>query len=129
MTLRQGTTAAALLWMATAPTAISQTKRRSFEVASVKRSADDGFPDFKPRRSGDRVTMHKVRVATVVIYAYHLANGAATTSYQRAGNLQLPIGWDAYDIEALAPGSPTDDDLRLMFQSCWKSDSNSGITW
>jgi uncharacterized protein (TIGR03435 family) len=60
--------------------------------------------------------MHNIRVATAVIYAYHLADGAMTTSYQLAGNLQMPDGWEEYDIDAIAPGSPSDDDLRLMFQ-------------
>lgn len=61
--------------------------------------------------------MHNIRLASVVIYAYHLANGLATTSYQLAGNLQLPEGWEVYDLDAIAPGGPSDDDLRLMFQT------------
>jgi hypothetical protein len=28
----------------------------------------------------------------------------------------MPDGWEAYDIDAIAPGLPSDDDLRLMFQ-------------
>jgi uncharacterized protein (TIGR03435 family) len=95
---------------------LAQSKRPTFEIASVKRNTVDGFPDATPRRSGDRVTMHCVRVPTIVIYAYHLANGAMTTSYQLAGNVQLPEGWDEFDIDAIAPGAPSDDDLRLMFQ-------------
>ena len=61
--------------------------------------------------------MHNIRVATAVIYAYHLVGGAMTTSYQLAGNLQMPDGWEVYDIDAIAPGTPHDDDLRLMFQT------------
>lgn len=109
-------TAPAFLAMAIAWSAAGQEKRPTFEVASVRRSAGDGFPDAKPRRSGGRVTMHNIRVATAVIYAYHLAGGAMTTSYQLAGNLQMPDGWEVYDIDATAPGVPSDDDLRLMFQ-------------
>jgi uncharacterized protein (TIGR03435 family) len=60
--------------------------------------------------------MHDVRLPSVVIYAYHLEHGLATTSYQLAGNLQLPDGWEVYDIDAIAPGSPGDDELRAMFQ-------------
>jgi uncharacterized protein (TIGR03435 family) len=60
--------------------------------------------------------MHSVQVATIVIYAYHLANGAVATSYQLAGDVQLPEGWNIYDIDAIALGAPSDDDLRLMFQ-------------
>ena len=39
-----------------------------------------------------------------------------TTSYQLAGNLQMPDGWEVFDIDAITPGLPSDDDLRLMFQ-------------
>jgi uncharacterized protein (TIGR03435 family) len=106
----------AFLAMAIAWSAAGQEKRPTFEVASVRRSAGEGFPDAKPRRSGDRVTMHNIRVATAVIYAYHLAGGAMTTSYQLAGNLQMPDGWEVFDIDAITPGLPSDDDLRLMFQ-------------
>jgi uncharacterized protein (TIGR03435 family) len=105
-----------LLAMAIAWGAMGQEKRPTFEVASIKRSTGDGFPDAKPRRSGGRFTMHNIRVATAVIYAYHLAGGAMTTSYQLAGNLETPDGWEEYDIDAIAPGLPSDDDLRLMFQ-------------
>jgi uncharacterized protein (TIGR03435 family) len=107
----------AFLAMAVAWGAMGQEKRPTFEVASVKRSSGDGFPDAKPRRSGGRVWMHNIRVATAVIYAFHLAGGAMTTSYQLAGNLQMPDGWEVYDIDAIAPGVPGDDDLRLMFQA------------
>jgi uncharacterized protein (TIGR03435 family) len=106
----------AFLAMAIAWSATGQEKRPAFEVASVRRSASDGFPDAKPRQSGGRITMHNIRVATAVIYAYHLAGGAMTTSYQLAGDLQMPDGWEAFDIDAIAPGLPSDDDLRLMFQ-------------
>jgi uncharacterized protein (TIGR03435 family) len=88
----------------------------SFEVASVKRNTAREAPDFVPRRSGDRIAMHDVRLPSVVIYAYRLDHGLATTSYQLAGNLQLPDGWEVYDIDAIAPGSPGDDELRAMFR-------------
>ena len=116
MILSRGTAVAAFLWMATAPNSMAQTKRLSFEVASVKKSATEGFPDFRPRRSGDRITMHNVQVPTIVIYAYHLASGAVASSYQLAGNLQPPDGSVVFDIDAIAPGAPSDDDVRLMFQ-------------
>ncbi len=102
--------------MAIAWSATGQEERPRFEVASVKRSAGDGFPDAKPRRSGGRVAMHDIRVATAIIYAYHLAGGAMTTSYQLAGDVQMPDGWEVYDIDAIAPGVPSDEELRLMFQ-------------
>jgi len=106
-----------LLAMAVAWGAMGQGKRPTFEVASVKRSTGNGPADPNPRVSGSRVEMHNIRVATAVIYAYHLAGGAMTTSYQLAGNLQMPDGWEVYDIDAMAPGPPRDDDLRLMFQA------------
>ena len=37
--------------------------------------------------------------------------------YQVVGNFQLPAGHNWYDIEAVAPGSPGDDDVRAMFQT------------
>jgi uncharacterized protein (TIGR03435 family) len=103
--------AVVIAWSAT-----GQEKRLTFEVASVKRSVGDGFPDAKPRRSGARIMMHNIRVATVVIYAYDLAGGAMTTSYQLAGNLRMPDGWEEYDIDAISPAFPSDDEVRLMFQ-------------
>ena len=108
---------------------MGQEKRPSFEVASVKRSAGEGFPDAKPQRSGSRITMHNIRVATAVIYAYHLAGGAMTTSYQLAGNLQMPDGWEEYDIDAVAPGMSRDDDLRLMFQVLLEERFNLKYRW
>jgi uncharacterized protein (TIGR03435 family) len=87
--------------------------RPSFEVASVRVNTSNGAVDFVPRRSGDRVTMHNTRLVQVIIYAYHVVNA----SYQISGNYQLPDGWNWYDIEAIAPGMPAEDNLRLMFQS------------
>jgi uncharacterized protein (TIGR03435 family) len=57
--------------------------------------------------------MHNTQLSQVVIYAWHIRYPA----YETAGDLRLPDGWNWYDIEAIAPGSPTDDDLRLMFQA------------
>jgi uncharacterized protein (TIGR03435 family) len=108
--------AIAVLTMAIVMNAFGQGDSPSFEVASIKRNTGGQSPDFAPRRSGDRVAMHDVRLPSVVIYAYHLEHGLATTSYQLAGNLQMPEGWEVYDIDAVAPGSPTDEDLRAMFR-------------
>jgi uncharacterized protein (TIGR03435 family) len=49
----------------------------------------------------------------MIMYAYGIAN----LSYQISGTYRLPDGWNWYDVEAIAPGSPNDSDLRLMFQS------------
>jgi uncharacterized protein (TIGR03435 family) len=103
--------------MGVAITLPAQPNRPAFEIASVKVTPGNAMSDVTPRRSGNRIAMHNVRVATLIIYAYHLANGALTTSYQLAGNPQLLDGSDIFDIEAIAPGSPTDDDLRSMFQA------------
>lgn len=99
--------AVATSWGQSAPT------RPSFEVASVRLNTTNGPVDFVPRRSGDRVTMHNTQLGQVIIYGYNVTN----PSYQLSGNYQLPDGWNWYDIEAIAPGMPGDDDLRLMFQT------------
>jgi uncharacterized protein (TIGR03435 family) len=83
-----------------------------FSVASVKRNTTNGESDFTPRRSGNRVIMHNAQLNFAFVYAYHL-----TATYQYAGNLRLPDGWNWYDFEATVEGSPSDDELRLMFQS------------
>ncbi len=57
--------------------------------------------------------MHNTQLIQVVTYAYHVAYPA----WELAGNYRLPDGWNWYDIEAIAPGSPDDDELRLMFQT------------
>jgi hypothetical protein len=43
-------------------------------VAPVKQNTAGEFPDFTPRRSGDRVTMHNIRLPSVVIYAQSRRN-------------------------------------------------------
>jgi hypothetical protein len=53
---------------------------RRFEVASVKRNTVDEFPDFTPRRSGDRITMHSVRLASVVMPFARDGNLSVATS-------------------------------------------------
>ena len=106
----------AILALAIVWGALGQERRPAFEVASVRRSKGDGPPDATPRRSGRRVSMHNIRVATAVIYAYRLAGGAMTTSYQLAGKLETPDESEEYDIDAIAPRLPSDADLRLMFQ-------------
>jgi uncharacterized protein (TIGR03435 family) len=83
-----------------------------FSVASVKRNTTNGESDFTPRRSGNRVIMHNAQLNFAFVYAYHL-----TATYQYAGNLRLPDGWNWYDFEATVEGSPSDDELRLMFQA------------
>jgi len=83
-------------------------------VASIKVNTIDGPSDRVPIRSGDRVTMRNISLDSLVRYAYRI-----TGVGQLSGNLTLP-GSDAsqdFDIAAIAPGSPSDDELRLMFRS------------
>jgi uncharacterized protein (TIGR03435 family) len=85
--------------------------RPEFEVASVKPNTVNGRTDFFPVRSGDQVRMHNNQIGSVILYAYQVA------TYQVIGNLRLPDPWNWYDIDATVVGSPTDDQVRLMFQS------------
>jgi uncharacterized protein (TIGR03435 family) len=98
-------------WLAFAQ---SPRERPSFEVASVKAMlVDDPKSDFIPRRSGDRITMHSASLWTIIAWAYHLSN----PDYQLVVPPNEKLLQDDYDIQALAPGFPSDDDLRLMFQT------------
>jgi uncharacterized protein (TIGR03435 family) len=93
------------------PRCIGFAQRPEFEVASVKRNTTNGEMDFVPRRSGDRVIIHNNQVGNVILYAYRVP------IYQVEGNLDLPDGWNWYDIEARAPESSTDDQIRIMLQA------------
>jgi uncharacterized protein (TIGR03435 family) len=98
-------------WLALAQSA---KERPSFEVASVKAMlVDDPVADYVPRRSGDRIMFHSVSLWTMIAWAYHLTNA----DYQLVAPPTEKNLSDDYDIQALAPGSPSDDDLRLMFQA------------
>lgn len=79
---------------------------QSFDVVSIKPAADDvtGIA-LTPRRSGNRVT-YVTEVRMIFYYAYHVA------PYQVSGD--FPAG--VFDIAAIVDGSPTDEDLRRMFQ-------------
>jgi uncharacterized protein (TIGR03435 family) len=92
----------------------SPAPRPMFEVASIKiRAASDAGPaEAVPRRSGDRVSMHNTQLELVVPYAYQVQRG-----YPVEGDLNAPESWRWFDIDAIAAGSPTDDEIRLMFQS------------
>jgi uncharacterized protein (TIGR03435 family) len=107
MTTRRSIAALLLL----AFTGFAQTPKPKFEVASVKLNVNNGPVTITPRRSGEHVTMHNVQLGTAFLYAYSLS------FWQMEGNLRLPDGWNWYDIEAEAPASTSDADLRLMFQS------------
>jgi uncharacterized protein (TIGR03435 family) len=89
----------------------SAARRPEFEVASVKPNTPHGPFDLTPRRSGDRIIMHG-ELGPMVAYAYHVERG-----YPLEGDLRLPDGWNWYDVDAKVAGSPSDDEIRLMFQT------------
>ena len=89
----------------------SAAAKPQFEVASVKPNTDDGRMISFPVRSGDRVQMHNNQVGSMILYAYNVSN------YQVIGNTRLPEHWNWYDIDAKVEGSPSDEEVRLMFQS------------
>lgn len=89
----------------------SSARRPEFEVASVKANTPNGPFDLTPRRSGDRIIMHS-ELGPMVAYAYHLEPG-----YPLEGDLTLPDGWNWYDVDAKVAGSPSDIEIRLMFQT------------
>ena len=92
----------------------SPTLQPKFEVVSIKIKApsEAGQADLTPHRSGDRVSMHNAQLELVVSYAYRVQRG-----YPVVGDLNAPESWRWFDIDAIVAGSPTDDEIRLMFQS------------
>lgn len=109
-------------------------QRPSFEVASVRANLIDdprdprytAFTDYVPRRSGDRITMRNSQLRTILAWAYHLTN----SNYQLvAGRWEKSLWEDSYDIEALTSGSPSDDDLRRMFQTLLQDRFNLKVHW
>ena len=89
----------------------SQPPRTAFEVASIKENTGAaGPPIWMPERSGDRVTLRKVRLDVVINYAWHIDN-----LYEVSFPANVPDEW--YDIEAKTDGVPDDEQLRLMFQT------------
>jgi uncharacterized protein (TIGR03435 family) len=89
----------------------SASAKPQFEVASVKPNTDDGRMISIPVRSGDHVLMHNNQVGSMILYAYHVSN------YQIIGDTRLSEHWNWYDVDAKVEGSPTDEEIRLMFQS------------
>lgn len=57
--------------------------------------------------------MHNAALGTIIAWAYLLTNA----EYQLVPAPTVKHLWDDYDIQALASGSPNDDDLRMMFQT------------
>jgi uncharacterized protein (TIGR03435 family) len=87
--------------------------RPAFDVVSVRVNTTNGPVDSIPRRSGDRVTMHNAQVEMMVNYAYHFTAGQQVDWKVNV----VDEKWRWCDVEAIAPASTSEDDLRLMFQS------------
>lgn len=105
---------------ASLPAAIPQSNLRAqeFEVASVKPMlVDDPFTDIVPQRSGDHVRMHNTSLFRLIAWAYDLSN----PDYQIVAGPWAKLLFDDYDVQAIAPGSPDDDTLRLMFRTLLKN--------
>src|SRR5678816_2556340 len=86
-------------------------QRLEFEVASVKENVINGQFEFRPRRSGELITWHNVRVFSVMFYAYNL-----TANYQVEGYDKF-ADWAWYDFDARAPKDATEEQVRIMFQT------------
>jgi uncharacterized protein (TIGR03435 family) len=69
--------------------------------------------DNAPRVSGDHVRFHNVPLGMFVIYAYQIDNAI----YQLVRKGAVMDSDTCFDIDAIAPGTPSDADLRLMFQT------------
>jgi len=101
-------------------------QRATFEVATVNAVlADDPNTDFVPRQSGGRITMRNAALVTIIAWAYRLTNA----EYQLVAPPKEKRLWDNYDIQAVAPGSPNDDDLRLMFQTLLEDRFQLKVHW
>lgn len=99
------TPALALFLLTTWPARTQSAGKPAFEVASVKPSPG-GSLSTQPRRDGNRVVWNNTVPIFLLQYAFEL-------HYQRIVS-KLPL--TLYSIEAVVSGSPSDKDLRLMFQ-------------
>lgn len=101
----------------------SQSPRPAFEVVSIREHKEtNGPPVWLPQRSGDRVTLRMVRPDVVIDYAWHIVS-----LYQVSFPSNMPLDW--YDIEARTDGVPTDDQLRLMFQTLLEDRFKLKVHW
>jgi len=101
--------------------------RPVFAVASVKLHVSpagggiDGL-GFLPRRSGDRIRWTNVPLRLVALYAYRIP------AFRLSGKL-LQTFDETYDIDAVAEGSPTEDQLRLMFRALLEDRFGIKVHW
>jgi uncharacterized protein (TIGR03435 family) len=101
--------------------------RPVFTVASVKfhvapaGGGIDGLGPW-PRRSGDRILWHNVPLRLVALYAYRIP------AFRLSGNL-LQTFDETYDIDAVAEGTPPEDQLRLMFRSLLEDRFGVKVHW
>ena len=86
-------------------------QRLEFDVASVKENVSNGQFELRPRRSGELITWHNVRVFSVMFYAYNL-----TANYQVEGYDKF-ADWAWYDFDVRATKDATEEQVRIMFQT------------
>jgi uncharacterized protein (TIGR03435 family) len=113
VTLAGAAAIATIACFAPAPRWIALAQRPEFEVASIK--IDDVLHadmDIVPRRSGDNIIMRNARLGSMIFYAYRL-----TSMFQLVADQKPQEWWEWYAVDAKAPATTSDDDLRLMFQS------------
>jgi uncharacterized protein (TIGR03435 family) len=81
--------------------------------------------DPAPRRSGESVRMHNAGLGTLVIYAYSVGNAI----YQLVDKTDLLDSDAMFDVDAIAPGPVSEDDLRLMFQTLLEERFRLKVHW
>jgi uncharacterized protein (TIGR03435 family) len=101
--------------------------RPVFTIASVKLHANPGrgidpLGGPAPRKSGDRIQWTNVPLQIVALYAYRIP------AFRLSGNLLRTFD-ETYDIDAIAEGSPSEDQLRLMFRSLLEDRFGIKVYW
>jgi uncharacterized protein (TIGR03435 family) len=99
--------------------------RPSFEVESVKVDTNDMVSDRVPHRSGNRVRMQNQNLYGLVIYAYDVKNYV----YQLVNQPDRLFSDTRFDVDAIAPGEPSENDLRLMFQTLLENRFKLKVHW
>ncbi len=99
--------------------------RPSFEVAAVKVDTTDMVSDRVPRRSGDRVRMHNQNLYGFVIYAYDVKNYV----HQFANEPDRLFSDDDFEVDAIASGAASENEVRLMFQTLLEDRFKLKVHW
>jgi uncharacterized protein (TIGR03435 family) len=82
-------------------------QNQSFEVASVKRSAEVVALPTVPRRNGTSITWTGTPIVSIIQYAFDL----------NRVEIEGAIPQTFYDIQTIVPDSATAQDVRHMFQT------------